>query len=301
VTFKIAFRNILRNRRRSAMAILAIALGGAAIVLFGEYAGYVRAGLETSAVRNVGHLTVFREGYSDYGAGNPAGFAIEDYPRVIREIQAVPERASAIDIITPTISLTGIAGNFDVDASKTFLGTGFVPSDRDRMLRWDGYGIRRSRPGPATGLRDDDELRGVVGVGLARVLGLCQALNLSDCPPWPAPHGAAAPAGAALPADVAGLAARELPASRERAGAPRLDLLAASAGGAPNVVNLVVDRAEAQGARELDDSFVAMHLKLAQRLLFGGDDHKALAIVIQLHRTQDTRAVHGRLVGLFHA
>jgi len=33
----------------------------------------------------------------------------------------------------------GIAGNFtgDNDASKTFIGVGLIPSDRDRMRRWD--------------------------------------------------------------------------------------------------------------------------------------------------------------------
>jgi putative ABC transport system permease protein len=84
--FKIAFRNILRNGRRSAMTLLAIAVGSIAVVLFGEFVAFIRAGLETNAVQNVGHLTVFRTGYFDYGAGNPAAFGIEGYENVIRAI-----------------------------------------------------------------------------------------------------------------------------------------------------------------------------------------------------------------------
>src|SRR5262249_57690036 len=89
--FKIAFRNILRNRRRSVMTLLAIAVGSIALVLFGEFVAFVHAGLETNAVQKVGHLTVFRTGYFDYGAGNPAEFAIDHYEDVLRLIQSHPQ------------------------------------------------------------------------------------------------------------------------------------------------------------------------------------------------------------------
>ena len=56
---KIALRNVLRTRRRSVMTILAIAVGGVAIVLFGEFVAFIIAGLETNAVQKVGHLTVW--------------------------------------------------------------------------------------------------------------------------------------------------------------------------------------------------------------------------------------------------
>ena len=72
MTLKIAFRNILRNRRRSMMTLLAIAVGAVGIVLFGEFVRFVTAGLETNAVDKVGHLTVFSTGYFAFGAGNPA-------------------------------------------------------------------------------------------------------------------------------------------------------------------------------------------------------------------------------------
>jgi len=93
---KIAFRNILRNGRRSLMTLLAIAVGGISMVLFGEFVGFVRASLETNAVQNVGHLTVYRKGFFDYGAGNPAAFGIDDYGGVMRLIAGDPVIAPAV-------------------------------------------------------------------------------------------------------------------------------------------------------------------------------------------------------------
>jgi putative ABC transport system permease protein len=293
--FKIAFRNILRNGRRSIMTLLAIAVGSSAIVLFGEFVAFVRAGLETNAVQKVGHLTVFRKGYFDYGAGNPAAFGIAHYEDLIHLIESDPEIGPRLNVVTPTISLTGIAGNFEIDASKTFLGAGYVPADRERMRRWDEHGVSRRRADEAPGLRDGDETLGVVGVGLARVLGLCDKLKIADCPARPA---APLPQTAVASADLPSLSPEDV-GPDTHADAPRLELLAATASGAPNVMRLNVARAEPQGVRELDENAVIMHFALAQKLLYGRGERKAVGIVIQLQRTEDLMRVRARLTQLF--
>jgi len=295
--FKIAFRNILRNGRRSAMTLLAIAVGSIAVVLFGEFVAFIRAGLETNAVQNVGHLTVFRTGYFDYGAGNPAAFGIEGYENVIRLIKSDPEVGPTLNVVTPTVSLSGIAGNFDIDASKTFLGAGYVPADRERMRRWDEHGVSRHRANEDPALRDDDETIGVVGVGLARVLGLCAPLKIPNCPPRPMTP---TPATGATSADLPSLSDEDI-APGNHGDAPRLDLLTATASGAPNVMSLHVARAEPQSARELDENVVIMHFALAQKLLYGRGERQAVGIIVQLHRTEDLARVRARLAALFAA
>jgi putative ABC transport system permease protein len=292
---KIAFRNILRNGRRSLMTLLAIAVGGISMVLFGEFVGFVRASLETNAVQNVGHLTIYRKGFFDYGAGNPAALGIPDYRRAMKLVADDPAIARALRVITPTVSVTGIVGNFEIDTSKTFLGTGYVPADRETMRRWDEHGVASRRVLQDSGLGAGDESRGVVGVGLARVLGLCAPLHIPDCPPRPDLSAAVASnAGAVpdVPIDTDGTAA---PPSD----APRLDLLAATVSGAPNVMSLYVTRAEPQGARELDENFVVMNFTLAQKLLYGRGEPQATGLVMQLHRTEDVPPVRARLVSLF--
>ena len=298
---KIAFRNMLRNLRRSLMTGSAVAAGALAVLLFGGFAAYIFAALETNNVQRIGHLTVFREGYYLLGAGNPAAYGIDRYRDVIELIERDPVVGPMINVITPTQSLVGIAGNFSgsVEASKTFLGTGLIPSNRERMRQWDEF---RASAGyvPDRRMSDEDPSRGEIGVGLARVLGLCGPLGLRGCPALPAarpPSGAAA-GGASR--DLTDLAARDLAAGAEGSDpTPQIDLLAATAGGAPNVVQFAVGGAEPQGVKELDDNFVAMPLGLAQQLVYGRSEHKATGIVLQLHRSEDLPTARARLTTLF--
>jgi putative ABC transport system permease protein len=293
---KIAFRNILRNTRRSVMTMSAIAAGVIAMILFGGFMSNIITGFQTTTVQRTGHLTVYRRGYFVYGAGNPAAWGIPDYKSVLQLIRDDPVLKPMLAVATPTVTLFGIAGNYDIDTSKTFLGTGFIPSDRDAMRRWDEYGLFRDRLPTPSGMRDDDETIGVIGTGLARVLGFCEALKLADCPPRPAND---APSSGAPSHDFSDLTKQDLPPKPAAGTLPRIDLLAATAGGAPNVVSLNVGKAELQGVKELDDTYVAMHFALAQQLLYGRGEHQATGIVLQLHRSEDMVAARARLASLF--
>jgi len=309
--FKIAWRNIVRNRRRSLMTASAIGAGALAMLLFAGYTNFIFTGLETGYVQRDGHLTVFRSGYFLYGAGNAAAYGIDDYSEVIRLISQDPVLQPLINVITPTQSLVGIAANYSADsaASRTFIGVGLIPSARDRMRRWDEHGTGDVYPSDAR-LADDDPNRGLIGTGLARILGLCTALDLKKCPPPPAVNSASAAgsgtAGGAssVRSDIAELAKREL-GSEVTGGAPRakdmpqIDLLAATVGGAPNVVSLNVSGALAIGAKELDDAYIVMHLALAQQLVYGRSEQKVTAIMVQLHRTERLAAARARLETLF--
>jgi putative ABC transport system permease protein len=296
---KIALRNILRNLRRSTMTASAIAVGAIALILFGEYIAFIMIELKTGAVANGGHFTVYEQGYFDFGSGNPAGYSIGKYRDVIRLIENDPALKPKLNVVTPTVSLFGIAGNFAVDSSKTFFGTGFVAADRDKMRRWNEYNALRF-PFDDLGVSDGDLTHGVIGIGLARVLGLCKPLKVADCPEPPRKAAAAAQEGR-LDANIAELAEGEradAPAAK-RDGAPRIDLLGATADGAPNVVSFYVNKTTNMGYKELDDAYVGMNIELAQQLLYGRGEHKAGAIQIQLHRTEDMAFVRQRLTELF--
>lgn len=292
MTFKIAFRNIFRNRRRSLMTMSAIAVGGIASLIFGGYMLYTILGFQTVTVQRAGHLTVFRTGYFNFGTGNPAAYGIDDYKQLLALVREDPVLKPMLVVATPTLSVFGIAGNFEADTSKTFFGVGVVPSDRDIMRGWNGYGL--GRPGRRSVLADDDPAKGVIGTGVARILGLCERLDLANCPPVPPNRRDTG--------EVPGAPALNLPvqeATVRTDEAPWLDLLAGTAGGAPNIVRLRVEGAEYQGFKEFDDNYVGLHLDLAQQLLYGRGAPKATGIVIQLRRTEDMGVARARLLSLF--
>jgi len=298
---KIALRNILRNRRRSIMTISAIAVGALAMLLFGAFTIFSILGTHTGTVERAGHLVVLRTGYFNFGTGNPAAYGIPDYEKVMDLIKTDAVVGPMARVVTAGVSLFGIAGNFAVDSSRTFVGTGVVPSDRSLMRSWDEYHVGRGLPAySAQLLTDDDVTRGVIGIGLARTLGLCAPLHIPDCPAMPTPPSVTV-ADAAAPPDVADLASRDKdpPSQVPDRGMPRIDLLSATAGGAPNVLSLYVSGTDRQAVKELDDSYVGMHLALAQQLVYGRGEHKATSIVIQLNRSEDMGAARARLNTLF--
>jgi len=296
---KIAFRNIFRNTRRSLTTLSTIAIGAAAVLVFGAYVTYIAYGVETNAVQRTGHFQVFRNGYFNFGAAAPGAWGMDNYENVLKLIKSDADLKPLSAVVTPIQSLSGIAGNFESNTSKTFFGVGFVPSERDHMKQWNEYGtgsqgLRRS------GLKDDDFSEGITGIGLVRILGLCDRLHLDDCPK--APHvqdGAEGAAESAPSVDLGELSERDKSAWAQSDSEPTIDLLAATAGGAPNVVSLQIKRVELQPLKELDDNYIGMNIALAQNLIYGRGEHKATGIVVQLNRTEDMKSTRARLLSLF--
>jgi putative ABC transport system permease protein len=292
-TLSLAWRNLLRNRRRSLTTLLAMIIGVVAILLFGGYSGNINLGLQTGFVRSSGHLQIQHQDYFLYGTGNPAEYGIRDYQAVIKAIKQDPELASMLTVVTPTLSLGGIAGNFSAGVSRTVIGSGIVVDEQNQMGLWNDYQF----PGEAklSALTNTAPNAASIGVGVARVLLLCDALKVANCPAMKSPKSSnAAPA---TPDDIAALSELESGKTPTQSGA-RIELLAANAFGAPNVAALDVVKAEVLGVKELDDMAITLHLKQAQQLIFGQDAPQVTAIVLQLKHTAQIPAAKARLAAL---
>jgi putative ABC transport system permease protein len=81
----------------------------------------------------------------------------------------------------------------------------------------------------------------------------------------------------------------------------RIEMLSASAQGAPNVVGLTVVSAHNMGLKATDDSYIAMHLSQAQRLVYGAAPPQVTAITLQLRHTDQLPAARARLTQLLAA
>jgi putative ABC transport system permease protein len=289
-TLSLALRNLLRNRRRSLTTLLAMIVGAVCILLFGGYSRNINRGMETEFVRSGGHLQIQHRDYFLYGAGDPLDYGIAGYRHVIEVIKSDPELASMLTVVTPVLQVGGIAGNYAAGVSRTVIASGSVVSEQNQMRQWVDYGYRRSnRPLPLTGTPPD---AAVVGRGLARVLQICAPLHVADC----RDARPTEPDGSALPEDIAALkSAVETSAAGTGSALTRIELLSATPHGAPNVAELTVLKAEAQGVKEIDDMYVGMHLAEAQRLIYGNGAAEVTAIELQLKHTAQIPAARRRL------
>jgi len=279
---KLAVRNLLRNRRRSVTTILTMVIGMTALLLFGGFISSIYFGMQTEIVRSQGHLHIYPQGYLEYGSSRSTDYYIDDYKALINTINSDDFLKNSIEVITPIVHLNGIAGNYAADTSKTFFATGLIPSEHNKMQLWDNHKLNVKPLYLA--LTDDNTAQGVVGFGMARMLNLCESLNIADC----SDHPSQFLNDGAIDDDVVflqSLVEDEIAESQADKSAPHIDLLASTASGAPNAVSLSIVKAQRQGNKILDDSFIAMHLQQAQQLVFSNDS-RVTTIVLQLKNSE---------------
>lgn len=130
-TFKLALRGLTRNRRRSLVTLLAIALGFAAITLFAGYTHNVYDGLMRQAIHGelLGHLTLSKTGMRQEGKLDP-----ERYLLTAAEVEAISVLLKAeaeVLMIAPRLALSGLISNGR--ASTIFVAEAIEPAAMDRL------------------------------------------------------------------------------------------------------------------------------------------------------------------------
>jgi putative ABC transport system permease protein len=291
-TFALALRNLLRNRRRSFTTLLAMVIGLVAILEFGGYRSNIIYGMETGFVQSSGHLQIQHQNYFLDGGDNPTAYGIAEYQRIVNAVKQDAVLRPMLTMVTPTLQLGGIAGNFSAGVSRSVMASGVVAEERNRMFLWNDYNLKSyATPLPLIGASPDAV---VIGTGVARKLQLCHVLNVPDCNQAPARE---AGEGKQAPDDIAALSALEkssVPQQNEN----RIEMLAATAHGAPNVASLSVIEARNMGVKAIDDMYLAMQLAQAQKLIYGAAEPQVTAIQVQLQHTSQMPAARERLMQL---
>lgn len=290
--WSIALRNLLKNSRRSIITIMSIGIGGLAMMLFGGFVTSIYYGVQTSMIQQQGQLQIYQQGYLKFGAADPDNYTIGNYQAVTDLLLSDPELKQQISVITPQIYLTGIAGVVATDNSKTFIGRGIRPADLDKMHSWDGWHVNVSTP--PTGLTQDDLDGAVVGIGMARLLGLCKPLNIANCEDPPTLTKVISDEQV----DMSGLLSAEdtaqLSQQDSRDKGPQVNLLAATSEGVPNIVSVYVKKAQSQAQRSLDDAFVMLNFDLARQLLYDNEP-RTTTLLIQLNDPNQVEQVKQRI------
>jgi putative ABC transport system permease protein len=207
-------------------------VGAHAVLLFGGYSRNITYGLQTDYVKYGGHLQIQRAGYFRYGSGNPAAYGIANYREIIDGDQHDPELAPMLGGRDADAARCRASPAMSRRASRApRIATGVVVATRTACATGTTTDSRCSIP-PLALTGTGPTTRPIVGTGLARVLQLCGAAASGRLPS----RAAAADGGAArLPADVRRARRRRRRPPPPPAPDARIELLAASAPGAPNV------------------------------------------------------------------
>jgi putative ABC transport system permease protein len=123
--FTLAIRSLNRNRRRSIVTLLTIAIGFSAIALFAGYIHNIYEGLTRQSIHGelLGHLTLSKRGMSVEGKLNPEKYLLTASDVI--NLNSMLKANSQIKLITPRLSLSGILTNGR--ASTIFIADGIDP------------------------------------------------------------------------------------------------------------------------------------------------------------------------------
>jgi putative ABC transport system permease protein len=157
---KLAIRNVFRNRRRTLITLAAMGVGSAAIIVFGGFVNAIYWGVRESTIRSqVGHIQIYRKGYSERGNLAPFDYLVPDYSALSTELSKLPH----VRTVTARLGFSGLVSTGDT--TTAFVGAGVQPDgERDlssMAVMVEGQDLAGREP------------RGItLGLGLARAFGV---------------------------------------------------------------------------------------------------------------------------------
>ena len=195
-TFKLALRGLTRNRRRSLVTLMAIALGFAAIALFAGYTHNVFEGIAQQSIHGelLGHLTLSKRGMRLEGKLDPERYTLtaSEVDQLTKLLMAEPH----VRMVAPRLAFSGLISNGK--ASTIFIAEAIEPAAMEGLQKgWlsdasESGGVLDSRTKRLDPARDDvaELSEGLVNIlhlqenGLAAVLvntlnGQANALDLT--------------------------------------------------------------------------------------------------------------------------
>lgn len=115
---RIAWQNVLRNRRRSLVTILIAAVGTAAVLVAGGFALYTYEALRDAAARDSGHLILAHKDYFSRDEDTPLQYGLADHASLI----AALEKDGRVRRVLPRLAFSGLVSNGD--KSMIYVGQG---------------------------------------------------------------------------------------------------------------------------------------------------------------------------------
>lgn len=161
-TLSLAFRNVFRNKRRTAITFLAIISGMVGIIVFGGFVEFSYWGLRETVIKTqLGHIQLYKKGYIEKGVADPAKYLIDDPEAVERAISVLPY-VKYMKMVSNRITFSGLVSTGD--RTLACKGIGVDPEREEEMSYYDSIV-------DGTRLTSDMEDGGIIGIELMKALG----------------------------------------------------------------------------------------------------------------------------------
>lgn len=231
----LAFRNVFRNRRRTAMTLLMVAGGVAGLLLAGGYFQFMTDGLRENTIRNgLGHIQVFNAEHFRRDEVRVLDTGIDDWRQVAARVTSLPH----VRGVAPRIEFYGMVSNGQ--KSSIYMGSAIDP-DAERSLGFTPNLVA----GHDLDARPGEDVQALIGKGLAKSMNV----GVGD----------------------------------------GLTLLAVTADGALNGLDIQIAGIVQTGAAELDARYLRIPLVSALRLL---QSARVTNLVVGLDATANTDRVY---------
>ncbi len=161
----LALRNIMRQKRRSIIALGAVALGIAALLLADGFIHWIAWDMREKTIHSqLGHLQIVKPGYFATGKADPYRFLFpDDLTQKLSKNFTLDDDSLPIKAIVPRLSFSGLLSHGD--ATLSFIGEGVDPGEQS-------YFSNALQIVSGQHLAADDPNRLIMGAGLARNLGV---------------------------------------------------------------------------------------------------------------------------------
>lgn len=156
----LAFRNVVRQRRRSFFALAIVAGGVIALMLAGGFIQWIFDNMRESTIHaQLGHVQIVRPGFFDKGLADPYSYLLPKKDPLLEQVEKTP----GVRTIAPRLVFTGLISHGE--STLAFSGEGVDPSREVELSRnleiVDGQALSPEEP---NGI--------VIGEGLAGYLGV---------------------------------------------------------------------------------------------------------------------------------
>jgi putative ABC transport system permease protein len=126
--WKLAFRNIFRQKVRTALTLAAISFGAVGLILSGGFVEDIFVQLREATIHSrLGHLQVFHAGYFALGRSAPYRYMIENPQALAARLARLPH---VIDVL-PRVQIAGLLSNGR--ANFSIVGEGVDPEKESRL------------------------------------------------------------------------------------------------------------------------------------------------------------------------